>query len=292
MDFCSKTILGTVQFGLDYGVNNIKGKPSFETVKKILDTGYSKGIFMLDTAESYGDSQEIIGRYHKQTDNKFKIITKFSAFRKDLPEKIIKRVEANIKTLNIDTLYCYMYHSFSDFILFYERDICGIKDLKKTGLIKKLGVSVYTNEELEKVLEFKEVDLIQLPFNIFDNNNLRGKIILKAKSNGIEVHTRSTFLQGLFFKDPNELKKSLNPLKKSLNLMKDISKNNNISIQNLALGYVYSQKNIDNVLIGVDNVEQLEMNINSVNNKLSILNINKIEKIKIMDITLLNPSNW
>ena len=193
MALCSKTILGTVQFGLDYGVNNVEGKPSVETVKKILDIGYSKGIGILDTAEAYGDSQEIIGRYHKQADNKFKIITKFSAFRKDLPDKIIERVESNIKTLNIDTLYCYMYHSFLDFITFYERDICGIRELKITGLIRKLGVSVYTNEELEKVLEFKEVDIIQLPFNLFDNNNLRGKIMMKAKSNGIEIHTRSTF---------------------------------------------------------------------------------------------------
>ena len=181
---------------------------------------------------------------------------------------------------------------FSDFVSFYETDMDGIKYLKQKGLIKKFGVSVYSNEELEKVLEFKEIDLIQLPFNILDNNNLRGKIIQKAKNNGVEVHTRSTFLQGLFFKDTNELKNSLKPLKKSLNFMKDISKNNNVAIQNLALGYVYSQKNIDNVLIGVDTLEQLEININSIEKKISNLEIKEIEKIKIEDINLLNPSNW
>lgn len=288
----NKLILGTVQFGLDYGINNIIGKPSFETIKKILDMAYSKGVTILDTAEAYGDSQELLGSYHKQTENKFQIITKFCASRKDLSEEIIKRVETDIKTLSIDSLYCYMYHSFSDFVSFYETDMDGIKYLKKKGLIKKFGVSVYSNEELEKVLEFKEIDLIQLPFNILDNNNLRGKIIQKAKNNGVEVHTRSTFLQGLFFKDTNELKNSLKPLKKSLNFMKDISKNNNVAIQNLALGYVYSQKNIDNVLIGVDTLEQLEININSIEKKISNLEIKEIEKIKIEDINLLNPSNW
>ena len=73
----SKLILGTVQFGMDYGINNNDGKPSFEKVKDILDFAYLKGIRLLDTAESYGDSQSRIGEYHKITSHKFKIITKF-----------------------------------------------------------------------------------------------------------------------------------------------------------------------------------------------------------------------
>ena len=288
----TKLILGTVQFGLNYGINNSKGKPSFETVKNILDIAYSKGIKILDTAEAYGDSQEVLGNYHQQSDNKFDIITKYSANRKDLSDDIIERVKTDIETLNVSSLYCYMYHSFDDFILFYKRDKEGIGYLKKKGLIKKFGVSVYTNEEIKKVLETKEVDLIQLPFNLLDNKNLRGNTIQEAKDKGVEIHTRSAFLQGLFFKDTDSLKTSIQPLKENLDLIYDTAKKGNIEIQNLALGYVYNQKNIDNVLIGVDTVEQLEMNIKSVNFKLLDETINNINKIKIKETGLLNPSNW
>ena len=288
----NKLILGTVQFGLEYGINNSIGKPSFEVIKDILDLAFLNGVNILDTAEAYGDSQEILGRYHKQSKNKFEIITKFCRTRKDLSEDILKRVETDLTTLNVESLYCYMYHSFNDFISFYKKDSDRIKNLKQQKLIKKFGISVYTNEEIEAVLEFKEVDLIQLPFNILDNINLRGEIIRKANENGVEVHTRSTFLQGLIFKNSNDLSSSLKPIKPYLDSIKCISKNYNITIQDLALKYVLSQKKINNILIGVETLEQLEMNFNITLNNLSQETINEINAINIKDVRLLNPSNW
>ena len=80
ISMANKLILGTVQFGLNYGINNSKGKPSQEEVKKVLDFASDKGINNLDTAESYGDSYEVIGNYHKSSRSKFKIHTKFEKF--------------------------------------------------------------------------------------------------------------------------------------------------------------------------------------------------------------------
>jgi aryl-alcohol dehydrogenase-like predicted oxidoreductase len=62
----SKLILGTVQFGLEYGVNNQKGIPSSNEIKKILDFAFKRKINILDTAEAYGNSQERIGEYIKK----------------------------------------------------------------------------------------------------------------------------------------------------------------------------------------------------------------------------------
>ncbi|MDB4129586.1 aldo/keto reductase, partial [Flavobacteriaceae bacterium] len=84
----SKLMLGTVQFGIDYGINNKDGVPSIKEVFEILDFAYNNGVRFLDTAEAYGDSQSVIGKFHLQNNNKFKIVTKFSPLRKDLPNNI------------------------------------------------------------------------------------------------------------------------------------------------------------------------------------------------------------
>ena len=195
----SKLILGTVQFGLHYGVNNTAGKPSKENIKSILDSAYNSGIQLLDTAEAYGDSQNTIGEYHNNSTNKFNVITKFSSNTEGFSLNIIERVYNNLKILDIDKLYCYMFHSFDDFNKYFEKYRKELLILKRDGIINNIGVSLYSNDELERVLKFNEITLVQLPFNLLDNNNKRGNIIKKAKAKGIEIHTRSTFLQGLFF---------------------------------------------------------------------------------------------
>jgi len=169
----SKLILGTVQFGIKYGINNSAGKPTFRKVVDILNTAYVKGIRMLDTAEAYGDSQNRIGQYHNQNSKKFKIITKFSPARKDLPKNIFDRVNKNLKTLRVEFLYCYMFHSFNDFKKYFPEMKNDLIRLKKESKIKKIGVSLHSNKEIEDVLLNNYIDLIQLPYNLFDNNNQR-----------------------------------------------------------------------------------------------------------------------
>ena len=249
----SKLILGTVQFGLNYGINNIVGKPSKKNIKSILDSAYNNGIQLLDTAEAYGDSQNKIGEYHNNSTNKFNVITKFSSNAEGFSLNIIERVHNNLKILDVDKLYCYMFHSFDDFENHFENYRKELRLLKKNGIIDNIGVSVYTNNELESVLKFDEISLVQLPFNLLDNDNKRGDILKKAKVKGIEIHTRSVFLQGLFFKKISELGDKIKPLEPYLRSLNDLC-DKDYKINDLALNYVCNKKNIDRVLIGVDNV--------------------------------------
>lgn len=287
----SKLILGTVQFGLHYGVNNTEGKPSKENIKSILDSAYNSGIQLLDTAEAYGDSQNTIGEYHNNSTNKFNVITKFSSNTEGFSLNIIERVYNNLKILDVDKLYCYMFHSFDDFNKYFEKYRKDLLILKRDGIINNIGVSLYSNDELESVLKFNEITLVQLPFNLLDNNNKRGNIIKKAKAKGIEIHTRSAFLQGLFFKNTSELKIKIKPLGPYLNLLNDLC-DEHYKMNDLALNYVCNQKNIDKVLIGVDNVHQLESNILSEKKNIKKELTNNIEAIDVEETKLLNPSNW
>ena len=286
----NKIILGTVQFGLDYGINNSSGKPGMDTVKSILDLAAENGIRLLDTAEGYGNSQEIIGSYHESSSHQFDVITKFSSPGTDLSVDIAKRILHNLQTLKTDSLYGYMFHSFRDLETYYGKYKDQIRGLKQEGLIKKFGVSIYTNEEFEKLLKYDEVDLVQLPFNLLDNNYQRSALILKAKEKGIEIHTRSVFLQGLFFK--NDLPQKLSPLAPYLDEIRALAKKYKRSLNEIALNYAVQQKHIDRVLIGVELAGQLEANIRSLQNRIPEALVREIDALRVTETELLNPSTW
>ncbi len=287
----SKIILGTAQFGLNYGINNKAGKPSESTVAEILDRALTHNIRLLDTAEAYGDSQEVIGRYHQTAVERFEVITKFGHLRTDLPTSLEARVDHDLQTLRVDHLYAYMFHSFHDFQQLYTHHRGQLATLKRTTKIQRLGVSVYTNDELTSLLDIDDVDLIQIPFNLLDNISLRGELLKKAKDRGKEIHTRSAFLQGLFFMDTQNLPANLAPLAPALESIRRIAAAHATTPEKLALAYVLQQDSIDHVLIGVDNGAQLERNVVNLPN-LPITVLQEIDQLNVPDISLLNPSTW
>jgi aryl-alcohol dehydrogenase-like predicted oxidoreductase len=292
LGIADKIILGTVQFGLDYGINNRSGKPGAEMVASILDLAFKNHIRLLDTAEAYGDSHEVIGNYHRSSPHKFNVITKFSAGRSDLSKHLEERISRNLEVMNVDNLYGYMFHSYTDFETHYTTFRNEIKDLKEKGLIKKFGVSIYTNNEFEKLLNHDGIDLVQLPFNLLDNNNQRSSLLAKAKEKGIEVHTRSVFLQGLFFKKTDELPQKLAALAPYLQQIHKISDDNHLSINDLSLNYAARQKHIDHVLIGVDTAAQLQQNLDSLQHDLSSDAMSQVDELHVKEAELLNPANW
>tara|TARA_B110001452_G_scaffold119986_1_gene99546 strand:+ start:6000 stop:6875 length:876 start_codon:yes stop_codon:yes gene_type:complete len=287
----NKLILGTVQFGLDYGVNNTLGKPSQKNIAKILDYAFQNGISILDTAEAYGDSQTNIGVYHNSSSNVFKIISKFSPLRSDLSKEIKVRVTQNLNILNVQKLHGYMFHSFQDFEKYYPSMKRDFGDLQKNGLIEKIGVSLHENKDIETIFNYSDIKLIQLPFNLFDNSNHRKQILEKAKQRGIEVHSRSAFLQGLFFKKENTLTGNLKKLQKYLKCVNNLT-SSEIQTNDLALNYALKQPYIDQVLIGVDNIDQLKGNLKSLKKYISMDVIKSIESIQVEERELLNPANW
>jgi aryl-alcohol dehydrogenase-like predicted oxidoreductase len=285
----NKLILGTVQMGLPYGINNTIGKVSLENSHDILEYAFNHGIQILDSAEAYGNAHEVIGSFHRNHPNKlFEIITKLPH---QIDADISKKVETYLVDLEVSQLYALLFHSFSS----YKENIDNFEvliQLKNRGKIKHIGVSVYTNQEVEEVLLNDDVDIIQLPFNLFDNSNLRGEILTKAKAKGKTIHTRSALLQGLFFKDIHSDNTTVKSLKNELLELSNISKTSKTPIVQLAINYCLQQTTIDNVLIGVYSKQQLKNNIESLNYTLENDIICEIDTIKVDDINLLNPSLW
>tara|TARA_B100000780_G_C20765320_1_gene303920 strand:+ start:21 stop:572 length:552 start_codon:yes stop_codon:yes gene_type:complete len=183
-----------------------------------------------------------------------------------------------------------MFHSHDDFKNYFNLFKLELLELKNRGIIKKIGVSLHFNHNINDVLENKEIDLIQLPYNLLDNKSKREKVFLKAKEKGVEIHTRSTFLQGLFFKDLDTITGRLGVLKKYLLELKRLVNKNEIN--SLALSYVCSNTNIDGVLLGVDTVSQLKNNLSCINDDKFKDIIENIDSINVKEENLLNPANW
>jgi len=279
-----KLILGTVQFGLNYGINNAQGKPDKENVFQILSYAYESGIRYLDTAELYGNAHDLIGEFHKLNPaKKFEIITKFPhEFDSSLDDKI----NTYLDQLAVNYLHAILFHSFDSYVK-HRSELNG-----KINKVVKIGVSVYTNAQMEEVMNDANIDIIQFPFNLFDNIRLRGELIKKAKEKNKIIHTRSAFLQGLFFMKKDNSNKIRVKLEKELDLISDISIKYSISIGSLALNYCLRQPQIDGVLIGVESLSQLKENIEYAETNVSDEYMKEINAIKIDDIELLNPSLW
>ena len=286
----SKLILGTVQFGLRYGINNTIGKPTNDEVLSLLKVAYNSGIRVLDTAEAYGNAHQLIGNYHKKQDNsKFEIITKFPH---DIKHNLIKsKVFEYLDLMKVNTLGVMMFHSFDSFKSNYNA-LKTLNELKSDGLINNIGVSVYTNSQLESLINEDLITVVQLPFNLLDNFSIRGDLINKLKEKGKVIHTRSAFLQGLFFKKYSDDILIVQALKPHLKTLNQITKEQGCSMEELALSYCIKQNNIDNVIIGVDSIIQLNANIKAAAYEVNEESLKCINNINVENLDLLNPSLW
>lgn len=282
----SKIVLGTVQFGINYGINNTSGQVMPEEVVKILQIASKNGIQTLDTSSAYGTSEHVLGYALRQTNLQFNIVSKYPKGDLGVKETFLQ----SLQNLGVKSLYGYLVHHF-DFYQNHSEIFDNMRQLKDEGLIQKIGFSLYNPQQLQYLLDHKvQFDLIQFPYNIFDRQF--EPYMPQLIGNGVEIHTRSAFLQGLFFKDTYTLSEKLKPLKKYLDTLHQYCQQHHISIEELALGYVMANTNVKGALIGVDNHIQLESNLKVASKQLSKDNIDFIKSIDIQEKELLNPVNW
>lgn len=255
--FCTvseRLALGSVQFGMAYGISNKVGKTKEQEVKKILSSAWTKGIQTIDTASVYGRSEEVIGKYSQYP---YKIVTKFSA-EVNTENKIKESLESSLKKLNVKEIYGFMAHH-AETLLQNPNLWEVLLTLKKKKVVKKIGYSLYSPIELEKLLDKKMIpDIIQVPFNLFDQ---RFKPFFEElKKNGTEIHARSAFLQGLFFTEPINLPSFFDTVKPLLNKIQFLYANPD-ELAAFLLRTVLKEKNIDKVVFGVNNINQLNKNL-------------------------------
>lgn len=281
-----KLILGTVQFGSNYGVNNLSGIPNDKELLEIFDLAKKSSIDSLDTAPAYGNAQQRIGELSQ---NHFNIVTKFPKINSF--DELAENFNNTLKALNSEKVYGFIAHDAGTLIdnpKYWDKLLA----LKQEEKVQKIGYSLYNPHQLNQLLEIGLIpDLIQIPYNIL--NRSFEKSFEKLKKIGTEIHVRSVFLQGLFFMNPNSLPKKLESLSSVLNELDNISRKLETNIGSLALNFVAQNPNIDAVVIGVESTKQLQNNLRMLDSCLNFVSVrNQIDLIRVQNKELLNPANW
>lgn len=286
-------ILGTVELGLEYGINNKTGKPSYDEANRILDIAWENGIKELDTAAAYGDSEKIIGAFQKKTGRRFLIDTKLPF--KDSGEKVREAFECSRENLSGASINILYLHAFE---MCQNGEIMeGISALKEEGSIAKIGISVYEPDELRYITDcLPQVDAVQIPINMFSSRRWRRNDVLKnAYDRGIRILARSLYLQGLVFMVPQNSFAVRIGATPYLEHVQELCKTWMISPAELSYSYVCSIPEIDDVLLGCETSQQILDNIMIENGRkmLTELQIEEIEE-KMRDIPdlAIDPRKW
>lgn len=284
-----KLAIGTAQFGMQYGLE--KKKIKISEIQKIKLFLVKSKILKIDTASNYGNSEKILGDSNFKN---FKIISKIKIPKiktSDIPDWISKEINISLKNIKSKKLYGLLIHD--------SRDLNGkkgillineLKKLKKRGIVKKIGISIYNPNELNKVMRIFKPEIIQFPYNVLDQRIETTGWLKKLKSLKIETYARSCFLQGLLlnFKKKNKIKNNFKLYKSILNKWFVWCSDNNISPVKGCLDFVRSQNKIDYLIIGFNDLSELrEIKKNFDNKKVFIPNIFSTNNINLID-----PRKW
>ncbi|MEK6780166.1 MAG: aldo/keto reductase [Bacteroidota bacterium] len=284
----NKIALGTAQFGLDYGVSNKKGKIHSKEIQQILQICVDSEIDTLDTASAYGDAEAALGASAKMS--KFKVITKTSPAAKHGIE-IEHQFYESLFNLGRESVQGLLIHDFD----IYKKNpqvletLCTLKEKKK---VSKIGFSVYFPEQAEYLLATKvQFDIIQLPYNILDDRF--GYLMEEFTRKNIAIHTRSTFLQGLFFLPREKQKKYFPGITDQMSQLGKIVKESGIPLNAMLLNYSLMNPNITKVIIGVESLDNLIDNIQSVSFLEKVTSqIKVLKELSIADENVLLPFRW
>ena len=285
----SRIALGTAQFGLPYGIANKDGQVALPQVKAMLQLASANGIDTLDTASAYGDSEYCLGVVGTLN---FKLITKLPVMPQDcgdVSEWVRQQVIASLSRLRVTTVYGLLLHWPGQLLspngTALYKALCELKDI---GLVRKVGVSIYSPSELEALTSQFVFDLVQAPFNLVDRRLHTTGWLQRLKDDGVEIHTRSAFLQGLLLMNQSDIPSKFSPwgsLWKSWHGW--LADQEGTAVQ-ACLNFPLSFTEIDRVIVGADSISQLAQILSAASSQL----LGELPDLQCEDEDLTNPAKW
>lgn len=234
-------------------------------VRKILELAVRNGISVIDTAAAYGDAESVLGVCLPMTTD-LRVVTKTIPLR-DRPSKTeavrwirdgFARSLERLKLGSVDTL---LVHHADDLLEASGDGVYAeLVKLKQEGHVRRIGFSAYNGSQIDLALDRYDVDLVQLPINVFDQRLLEGGQLQRLRSRGVEVHVRSIFLQGLLLMDPSALPIYFDPLRSRLTAWRECLASRGLTVAQGALAFARSL-NVDVIIVGVESAVQLEGNL-------------------------------
>lgn len=291
--FVSKLGLGTVQFGLDYGLSNSSGQVSVNEVARILELAKQSNIHVIDTAAAYGNSEHVLGSL-PEVSTHFKLVTKtLPLHAEQIGDTEVQlagqRFQESLKNLNCTNLYGVLVHSPQDLLNPGGDKLFSLVEAwKRRGLVKKIGVSAYTENEIETLVSRYDIDLVQIPINVFDQRLYSSGLLKQLEQQGIEVHARSVFLQGLLLMSPSDIPDYFQPIKSHMLRYHEYLASINISPLAAALCFVNKLKEVSVMVVGVQSAENLRECVENLGVKEDI----DFQDFSLSDERYIDPRNW
>lgn len=286
--------LGTVQFGLDYGVSNPEGRTPEPEVARILRLAADNGIGMLDTAVGYGNSEEVLGRT-LPAQHSFAIVTKTPALRVDegggeYVERVRESFRKSISRLGQKRLYGILVHRAEDLLSAHGDQLMeALREFKQQGLVEKVGVSVYNAPQIDAILARFPIELVQLPVSVLDQRLIASGHLSKLRRAGIEVHARSVFLQGLLLMSPDALPAYFATIRDHLAGYHAHLESLGLTLLQAALGFVLGLPELDHVILGVNSAAQLQEILAA---QVAQVDAQSMARFALTDPAMLDPSRW
>jgi len=285
----SKIALGTVQFGLNYGIANASGRVSDDQARAMIDLARSAGIDTLDTAVVYGNAERLLGKLGVAD---FRVISKVPALTeavRSVQSWLQSEVEASLERLRLSRLYGLMLHHADDLAGPRACEVArALIHLRERGLVERVGVSIYRPCQLPAVMQRLSPDLVQAPMNVFDRRLVDSGWLDRLCAAGTEVHVRSVFLQGLLLMPLEKVSKRFEPWRPTFEAWASWSNAIGMSRTTTCLSHVLSYPGISRVVVGCDSAAQLR---EVIQDALAPPRLAPAE-FSIEDERLINPATW
>lgn len=285
----SRLALGTVQFGIPYGVANQTGQVTRAMAKAMLQLAAANGIDTLDTAIAYGESEDCLGGIGTEG---FKLVTKLPSIQdgcRDVNGWVQEQVAASLSRLGVSKLYGLLLHRPDQLLGLNGKKLYqSLQHLKDDGQVQKIGVSIYAPSELDAITKLFHLDLVQAPFNLVDRRLLTSGWLERLKEGGVEIHTRSSFLQGLLLMPYEAIPPKFAPWAELWSKWQDWLTRHSVTALQACLAYPLSFSEIDRVVVGADSVSQLKQIIEAANYMPQV----NLPNLQCEEENLINPARW
>ena len=241
-----KLVLGTAQLGIeDYGICNLTGMPTMEEAGAIVNEAHSAGIVIFDTSPLYGRSEDRLGAFLKG--KRAKIYTKVD-FDEPFMETPERQFTSSLIRLQRDSV---------EGVFINENTVPILPEVmaskwKEDGRIKKFGISVYNMERAYKFLHSRDIDMVQIPFNLLDQRALKADIFKVARDLGKEVFVRSVFLQGDLLNYDNACYNHVSSFQ-----LRKLTQDFKWTPMEFSFKFIKENAPDANILVGVENLYQL-----------------------------------
>lgn len=292
MTFVHRLGLGTAQWGLPYGIANKHGRPELETIDVILKKAAAAGIATLDTASAYGEAERVLGLVAAAARG-FQIVTKTAVgySGQGAAAAIISTFHKSLRKMGADSIDTLLVHHGASLIEEGGKEIwSALQNLVNEGKARRIGVSVYAPAELEAIFENFRIDVVQLPHNLYDQRFSQKGLLDRLKDNGVEIHARSPFLQGVLLMPFGELPTHFFGIaERQRDLHMRLSRAGLTALQG-ALQFCLGDTRIDRVIVGCETVDQLDEIVDAA---ASIHSITKELKTFAVDDEMITlPTRW